>query len=105
MPQVASDSVRDSAILNNKKPATSIIGAMMGSLSIGIPLAIISKRLYPDASLKGGFFIVFAMLLIWLVVLAWPVTRRVNSALSRILLEILYVHIDPDFRQEFDDEF
>ncbi len=36
----------------------SIIGTTMGTMIIGMPLAMISKRFYPDAALKGSFCIV-----------------------------------------------
>lgn len=65
---------------------TSIIGTMIGSFIIGVPLAMISERFYPDASVKGSFFIVCATLLIWLVVLAWPVTRIFDIPYSDVLL-------------------
>jgi len=65
---------------------TSIIGTTMGSLIIGMPLAMISKHFYPDASLKGSFFLVCSTLFMWLVVLAWPVTRLFETPYSDILL-------------------
>ncbi|WP_421506025.1 hypothetical protein [Erwinia rhapontici] len=65
---------------------TSIIGTTMGSLIIGMPLAMIAKRFAPDASLKGSFFIVFSTLFMWLVVLAWPVTRIFETPYSDVLL-------------------
>jgi len=65
---------------------TSIIGTTIGSLIIGMPLAMIAKRFYPDGSLKGSFFIVFSTLFMWLVVLAWPVTRIFETPYSDVLL-------------------
>lgn len=65
---------------------TSIIGTTMGSLIIGMPLAMISKRFYPDASLRGSFFIICSVLFMWLVVLAWPVIRICETPYSDILL-------------------
>ena len=64
----------------------SIIGTMMGSMIIGMPLAMISKRFYPDAALRGSFFIVCSTLFMWLVVLAWPVIRICETPYSDILL-------------------
>lgn len=53
---------------------TSLAGTIMVSLITGVPVMVISERLYPDNSVKGAFFIVCYTLFIWLVVLAWPVT-------------------------------
>lgn len=64
----------------------SIIGTTMGSMIIGMPLAMISKRFFPDAALKGCFFIVCSALFMWLVVLAWPVIRICETPYSDILL-------------------
>lgn len=41
---------------------------------------VISERFYPDAHVKSPFFIVCSTLFIWLVVLAWPVTRLFESS-------------------------
>ena len=65
---------------------TSIIGTTMGSMIIGMPLAMISKRIYPDAALKGSFFIVCSALFMWLIVLAWPVIRIFETHYLDILL-------------------
>lgn len=65
---------------------TSIIGTTMGSMIIGMPLAMISKRFYPDAALKGSFLIVCSVLVMWLVVLAWPVIRIFETSYSDVLL-------------------
>ena len=65
---------------------TSIIGTMMGSLIIGVPLVMISERFYPDASIKGSFFIMCSTIFMWLVVLAWPVTRIFEIPYSDVLL-------------------
>jgi len=65
---------------------TSIIGSTIGSIIIGMPLAMISKRLYPDATLKGSFFIVCSALFMWLIVLAWPVIWVFETHYSDILL-------------------
>ncbi|MGC0914037.1 hypothetical protein [Pantoea agglomerans] len=51
-----------------------------------MPLAMISKRFYPDAALKGSFFIVCSALFMWLVVLAGPVIRICETPYSDILL-------------------
>lgn len=64
----------------------SIIGTTMGSMIIGMPLAMISKRFYPDAALKGSLFIACSALFMWLVVLAWPVIRICEASYSDILL-------------------
>lgn len=65
---------------------TSIIGTTMGSMIIGMPLAMISKRFYPYAALKGSFFIVCSALFMWLVILAWPVIRIFETPYSDVLL-------------------
>lgn len=54
---------------------TSLTGTIMGSLIIGVPTMVISKRFYPDAPANGTFFIVCSTIFIWLAVLAWSVTR------------------------------
>jgi hypothetical protein len=64
----------------------SIIGTTMGSMIIGMPLAMISKRFFPDAALKGCFLIVCSALFMWLVILAWPVIRICETPYSDILL-------------------
>lgn len=64
----------------------SIIGTMVGSLLIGLPLLMIAQRFCPDAYIKGSLFIVCSTLFIWLVVLAWPVTRIFEAHYSDILL-------------------
>jgi len=64
----------------------SIIGTTMGSMIIGMPLAMISKRFYPDAALKGSCFIVCSVLFMWLFILAWPVIRICEASYSDILL-------------------
>ncbi len=65
---------------------TSLTGTIMGSLLICVPIMIVSERLYPNASIKGTIFIVFSVLFIWLVVLAWPVTRIFGASYSDIFL-------------------
>lgn len=64
----------------------SIIGTTMGSMITGMPLAMISKRFYPDAALKGSFLIVCSVLFMWLVVLAWPVISICEASYSDVLL-------------------
>ncbi|WP_288494625.1 hypothetical protein [uncultured Pantoea sp.] len=64
----------------------SIIGTTMGSMITGMPLAMISKRFYPDAALKGSFLIVCSALFMWLVVLAWPVISICEASYSDVLL-------------------
>lgn len=64
----------------------SIIGTTMGSMIIGMPLAMISKRFYPDAALKGSCIIVCSVLFMWLFILAWPVIRICEASYSDILL-------------------
>ncbi|WP_455865608.1 hypothetical protein [Pantoea agglomerans] len=64
----------------------SIIGNTMGTMIIGMPLAMISKRFYPDAALKGSFCIVCSVLFMWLFILAWPVIRICEASYSDILL-------------------
>jgi len=64
----------------------SIIGTTMGTMIIGMPLAMISKRFYPDAALKGSFCIVYSVLFMWLFILAWPVIRICEASYSDILL-------------------
>lgn len=65
---------------------TSIIGTMMGSLLIGLPLLMIAQRFCPNAYVKGSLFIVCSTLFIWLVVLAWPLIRIGEAHYSDILL-------------------
>lgn len=64
----------------------SIIGTTMGSIIIGMPLAMISKRFYPHAALKGSLFIVSSVLFMWLIILAWPVIRICEASYSDVLL-------------------
>lgn len=64
----------------------SIIGTIMGSLIMGVPLLMISARFYPDATVKGSLFIVCSTIFMWLVVLAWPVTKIFEIHYSDVLL-------------------
>lgn len=65
---------------------TSLTGTITGSLIIGIPVVMASVRFYPDDFVKGSFFIMFSTLFIWLVVLAWPVTRIFGASYPDVLL-------------------
>ncbi|MFS0826903.1 hypothetical protein [Pseudomonas phoenicis] len=69
----------------------SIIGAWVGSLAVGVPLAVIAERAYPDASFKGSVFMVGAALFIWLAALAWPVMEIFDIPYADILLLTPYV--------------
>lgn len=64
----------------------SLTGTLVGCLLIGVPLVMMSKRLYPDAAVKGSLFNLCLTLFMWLVVLAWPVTTLFGIPYADVLL-------------------
>jgi len=70
---------------------TSLTGTLLGSLIVGMPVAALAQRFYPDAPVKGGLFIVCFTLFIWLALLAWPVIGIFKIHYSDILLLSPYV--------------
>lgn len=71
--------------------SVSLTGTLLGSLMVGMPVAAIAQRFYPDAPIKGGLFIVCFTLFIWLTLLAWPVIEIFGINYSDILLLSPYV--------------
>lgn len=69
----------------------SLTGTLLGSLIVGMPVAALAQRFYPDAPVIGGLFIVCFTLFIWLAILAWPVIRIFEIPYSGILLVSPYV--------------
>lgn len=69
----------------------SLTGTLVGSLTVGMPVAALAQRFYSDAPVKCGFFIVCLTLFIWLALLAWPVIRIFDIDYSDILLLSPYV--------------
>jgi len=70
---------------------TSFTGTIVGSLMVSMPLAMIARKVYPEAFVKGSLFIVFSTLFIWLAVLAWPVIWIFGIRYSEVLLLSPYV--------------
>ncbi|MDZ5601859.1 hypothetical protein SJI00_03585 [Pseudomonas sp. RP23018S] len=66
--------------------SVSVTGTLVGSLVVGVPVAMLSRRLHPAASFKGSLLIVGTALFIWLAVLAWPVRGLFEIHYSDILL-------------------
>lgn len=70
---------------------TSLTGTLLGSLIVGMPVAAVAQRFYPDAPIKGSLFIVCFTLFIWLTLLAWPASEIFGINYSDILLLSPYV--------------
>ena len=69
----------------------SIYGTLAGTFIVGLPVVVITRRIFPAPSFKGCFFILFTTLFIWLVVLAWPVISIFDITYHEILLLSPYV--------------
>ena len=70
---------------------TSLTGTLLGSLLVGMPVAAVTQKIYPDAPVKGSLLIVCFTLFIWLALLAWPVIEIFGIHYSGILLLSPYV--------------